>query len=94
MEGELPSVQNNVIFQVAAESTTFEKLECFCKTQEKCENQSIRLSELREVHLLWLKFMSLERERTSAFCLTFVLLFLSLSKSLNITRTLAFKQKN
>lgn len=54
MEGELPSVQNNVTFQVAAKPTTFEKLDCFRKMQEKCESQSIWFSELREVHLLWL----------------------------------------
>lgn len=54
MEGELPSVKNNVTLQVAAKSTTFEKLDYFCKVQEKCESQSTRFSELWEVHLLWL----------------------------------------
>jgi len=41
MEGELPSVQNNVTFEVAAKSSTFEKLDCFRKMQQKCESQSI-----------------------------------------------------
>lgn len=90
MERELPFVKNNVTFQVAAKSTTFEKLDCFHKIWEKCESQSIRFSELWEVHLPWL--VSLERGCTSAFCLIFVLLFLRLSKSINITRDLCIQR--
>lgn len=87
MEGELPSVQNNVTFQVAVTSTTFEKLDCFIRCKRNAKARAFDSSSSGKY--IFCGSSSCPWRRVPAI----VLLFLSLSAGLGVTRDLCIQTR-